>query len=494
MQRREFMQLLGLAGTGLLLPGVGTHARAGGTTMPDWHVGFRNPPAPELHTRTLRMEGRLPKDLAGTFYRNGPARHELGDRRYSHWFDGDGMVHAYHFHDGRIRHHARFVKTPKYTQETCANAFHRPAFGTVFADAEPVAHADAMNAANINVLPFADRLLALWEGGSAWDLDPQTLATGDRVAWSEEMAGAPFSAHPAVDVDGTLWNFGLVPGAGKLVLYEIAPSGKLRRAEALDLDASPMVHDFAITHRHLVFLLPPFRLDPERFGEGKSFVDSHRWYGDEPMGVLVIDKRDWSRRRWFELPAGFHFHIGNAWEDGSGVIRFDYTRYDNADFVTRAARGLMRGEDVPYAGGHTALVRLDLRSGGIDQSVLSEQTEFPRVDPRRTGMRYRHLYTTVRTDAAAHPLSNGILRRDVESGTTEQYDFGPGVISEEHVFVPVTRGKDSGWLIGTALDVERRESLLSVFRADALADGPVAQGRLPYPVPLGFHGNWRSAG
>ena len=493
MNRRDFMRLMGLSGAGLVLPGSVTHALAGEAAKPDWHLGFQNPRADELHTPALKLDGRLPKALQGTFYRNGPARHALGDRRYSHWFDGDGMVNAYRLGDGRISHHARFVETPKYRAETCAGEFRRPAFGTVFPDAERPASPDAINAANTNILPFDDRLLALWEGGSAWEVDPETLATGERVTWSDDLAGAPFSAHPAVDTDGTLWNFGVVPGDGGLVLYEIAPSGTLRRAEVVALEASPMVHDFAITRRHLVFLLPPFRLDPERFGRGESFVDSHRWYGDDAMQVLLIDKSDWSRKRWFDLPAGMHFHVGNAWEDGSGVIRFDYTRYDNADFVTKAARGLMRGEDIPYAGGNTALVRLDTRNGRIDQEIMSEETEFPRVDPRHTGERYRQLYTTVRTESAAHPLSNGVMRRDIDGGETEHYDFGANVITEEHVFVPGEGGEGDGWLIGTALDLEERVSLLSVFRAGALADGPVAQAQLPYPVPLGFHGNWKGA-
>jgi len=493
MNRREFLQLVGLGGSGLLLPGSVTHVLASDRATPDWYIGFENPRAEELQARTLDLDGHLPKGLEGTFYRNGPARHELGDQRYSHWFDGDGMVHAYHFGDGRIRHHARFVGTPKYLEETCAGVFRRPAFATVFPDTEPAASPDAINTANTSILPFADRLFALWEGGSAWELDPYTLATSERVTWGDGLAGAPFSAHPAVDTDGTLWNFGVVPQDGALMLYEIAPSGSLRRAEVVSLDASPMVHDFAITRRHLVLLMPPFRLDPERVERGTSFLDSHRWHGDDPMRVLVIDKSDWSRRRWFDLPAGMHFHVGNAWEDGHGVIRFDYTRYDNADFVTQTARGLMRGEHVAGPGGRTTLVRLDVRNGRIDQEIMPEEVEFPRVDPRRTGERYRQLYTTVRTDSAAHPLANGLLRRDIDRGETERYDFGENVIAEEHIFVPVARGERSGWLIGTALDLDRRVSLISVFRADALADGPVVQAHLPYPVPLGFHGNWSGA-
>jgi carotenoid cleavage dioxygenase-like enzyme len=65
------------------------------------------------------------------------------------------------------------------------------------------------------------RLYALWEAGSALDLDPDTLASRGWKAWSPETAGAPFSAHPRVDPDGTGWSFGYMPGSGKLLIYQI---------------------------------------------------------------------------------------------------------------------------------------------------------------------------------------------------------------------------------------------------------------------------------
>ena len=43
-------------------------------------------------------------------------------------------------------------------------------------------------------------------------------------------------------------------------------------------------------------------------------------------------------------------------------------------------------------------------------------------------------------------------------------------------------------LVGTALDLVRREMVFSVFDARRLADGPVAQARMPRVMPLGLHG------
>jgi hypothetical protein len=39
----------------------------------------------------LEVKGKIPQDLNGYFYRNGPAQNEVYGKRYHHWFDGDGM-------------------------------------------------------------------------------------------------------------------------------------------------------------------------------------------------------------------------------------------------------------------------------------------------------------------------------------------------------------------------------------------------------------------
>ena len=58
----------------------------------------------------LAIEGELPRELDGTFYRNGPnpAYEPLG--RY-HWFDGDGMIHAIRLRDGRASYRNRWVRS-----------------------------------------------------------------------------------------------------------------------------------------------------------------------------------------------------------------------------------------------------------------------------------------------------------------------------------------------------------------------------------------------
>ena len=47
----------------------------------------------------LVVEGEIPRELAGSYFRNGPNPQFAPRGRY-HWFDGDGMIHAFRIRDG----------------------------------------------------------------------------------------------------------------------------------------------------------------------------------------------------------------------------------------------------------------------------------------------------------------------------------------------------------------------------------------------------------
>jgi carotenoid cleavage dioxygenase len=432
--------------------------------------------------------------LRGTLYRNGPARHELGGIRYRHWFDGDGMIHAFRFSDDGVSHSGRYVRTAKYAAETEAGRFLYASFGTPIDGARPISGADSINVANTSVLPFAGELLALWEGGSAYQLDPRTLATVGPKVWRRDLRGMPFSAHPRLEPDGTLWNFGVVNGRG-LVIYHLSASGQLVKADLIAVSDVPMVHDFALTARSLVFLLPPLVLDREKAAAGATFLDAHVWNPQAPLRVLVIDKSDWSKRRWYELPTGFVFHLGNAWEDQAGVIRLDYMRAGDPSGMFRSSREVMRGERAASEGTHPTLAALDPASGSARQESRGERAEFPRVDARVIGRRYAQLYTLYSAERPARFGFQGVQRLDLETHRVDRFDYGAGFFPEEHIHVadPAAAAEGSGWLLGTAIDLQRQVSVLSVFDALNLSAGPIAQASLPYALPAGLHGNFSPA-
>jgi len=489
LQRRRFLGALAAGGAMLTWP---RWARADATSA----AWLKNGPAhPRLAALTncamdslggaATITGSWPVELSGTFYRNGPARFDRGDERYRHWFDGDGMVHAWRIEAGRVRHEALFVRTHKYVAESGAGQFLYPAFGTPIAR-RPVGNNDTVNTANTNAVVHAGKLYALWEGGSATELDPSSLATRGIHAWRDDLAALPFSAHPKITPDGVLWNFGVVPGASKLVLWRIDPNGSLGKFGMLAVPDLPMVHDFVVTARYLVFLVAPFDMHVAR---DTTYLDAHVWNGSRPMRVLVVDRADFTLRRIIEMPAGMVFHLGNGWDDGD-TVRFDACiTPDDSNF--RALGGIMRGELWPEAGTDSVLVTLNLKQGTARSDILLRGTEFPRVAAGDVGSRYRQLFVTTSRTPAQFSMT-GVACIDVESGRVDRFDYGPAWVVEEHI--PVAKVSRQGqWLVGVAYDVRRQRTVLSVFDGARLAHGPVAQARLPYAAPLCFHGNFVAA-
>ena len=54
-------------------------------------------PTREHGFEALRVEGKLPVELAGTLYRNGPGLFGSFGRRYYHLFESDGAISAVRF-------------------------------------------------------------------------------------------------------------------------------------------------------------------------------------------------------------------------------------------------------------------------------------------------------------------------------------------------------------------------------------------------------------
>ena len=499
MKRRDWLKA-GLAAGGLpwLAPLAGRaagperwQARFEASREP-WTSAFATPPG-DFPLTPAAVRGRFPDAVAGTLYRNGPAGHDLGGERYHHWFDGDGMVHRLVIEGSEVRHQGRYVATAKRMAEVRAGRRLEEGFGTVFEDSEAPASPDSMNVANIGVLPLGGELLALWEGGSATRLDPRTLETRGLKTWRADLAGAPFSAHPRVEPDGTVWNFGVHAHRGLLLLYEIAPGGALRRAGAVPIHDLPMVHDFAVTEKHLVFLLPPLVYDPQRRAAGASVLDAHVWRPGPGLRALVMDKADWARRQEFRLPAGFLFHLGNAWEEQTGrgtVIHLDYARSADARGLLVDTREVMRGRLGGTAGPRLTAAALHLGTGQASQTDLGIDAEFLGIDRRRVGRRHRQVFHATGAKGG-WPMWSAIAVTDVETGASQRFSHGPHTIVEEHLFVP--DGNGPGWLIGTVHDLAQKKTVLSCFSAGALNDGPVAQATLPYALPLGLHGAFVAA-
>lgn len=459
-----------------------------------WTAGYRSLDVDRIACDQVALTAPLPAGLRGTFFRNGPARHERGGQRYGHRWDGDGMLQQFRFTDRGVSHVGQFIHTEKYNAETASERFLLSAFGTHVpgSDAAPDP-IDAANVANISVIHFAGELLALWEPGSAYRIDPASLSTLGAKVWHPTLAGRPFSAHPRVEADGTLWNFGADPLSGELTIYCVARSGELTRSHVSRLVQLPPVHDFATTSNHLVFLLSPLVLSKERLEGGASFAEACQWLPQLGMRVLTIDKRDWSEQ-FYELPPGCLFHVANAWEDDQGTIRLHYMRADSPMSMI-AGWSVMRGEYRHQEGARLTELVLNPESGSATQSAVGElESEFPAVEASEVGLACTRILCLERTAGrpADMPGYDQVATIDVSNGRRQQFTYGDNWLVEEHIYADDPGSARSRWILGMALDLRAKQSVINVFDANHLGDGPVTQARLDRALPLGLHGTFRS--
>ena len=96
----------------------------------EWKRGYDSQPN-EYEYEITEIEGKIPVELSGTLFRNGPGLLDIGSEAIHHPFDGDGMISAFSFKDGQAHYRNRFVETEAYVAEKEAGKIlYRGVFGT----------------------------------------------------------------------------------------------------------------------------------------------------------------------------------------------------------------------------------------------------------------------------------------------------------------------------------------------------------------------------
>lgn len=482
-------------------------------TAPDPYQVVADAYAPvreELERELQLTEGRMPDALEGVLFRNGPGSLEMGPDRYTHPFDGDGMLVRFEIAGGRVRYRNRFVATRERLEELRHGRMRHRAFGTNIPGGlrRNALRMRFKNAANTNVVWHGGRLLALWEGGLPHAIDPATLGTigrfdfdgalrPDRLALMDRLLTPelPFAAHPRIDPKtGDLYDFGTLMGASnRLVIYRIDRHGVLRERRFLALDTLPFVHDFVLTERHLVFFLPPVRFDIPRAVLGlESPVEALRHAKGEPTRILLVP-RDGGPTRTIETRGGFVFHFANGFEEGDRIM-VDGARMSAFEGGTIDVRDpeALRGQSIFEA--LPTRFEIDLARGQVsDRSLGEHDVELPTIDVRRTTTEHSVFFSIARMPGDVAPLHHALARTHPGGGPPVLRSFAPDLPGEP-IFVPRSPGapEGEGFLLSLVYRAVARRTDLVCLNASTLET--VAVAALPHAIPPGFHGCFVSRG
>ncbi len=453
--------------------------------------GLYAPTTQEVEASDLPVEGTLPRDLWGAYFRNGPNPVHAPKNRY-HWFDGDGMVHGIWFENGKARYCNRWIRTPGFVAEQESGS---SIWGGVLGPFDfTLPGGPLKDTANTDLIAARGRLWALWyESGQLVALDPHSLATLGPDTFEGKLRGR-MSAHSK-----------FCPHTGDLVFFSygdrppymrygvVSADGRVHRVD-ITLPGPRRPHDIGITPRFSVLHDFPVFFDPAVFqATGKRIPLFHR---EVPTRFGLIPR--WGTDadvRWFSFEPCYMLHIVNCWEEGDNVVMIgcrtdDPTlRPDPADGPIAAMLSGIKLQARLYRW------TMNWATGETSETALDDfNAEFPTIHPQRVGIRNQFAYLQhipYEIPAAFH----GLVKTNLDTLENIVVPYGDGIFGSEAPFAPragrpADAAEDDGYVVTFVTDRSDWSSWCWVYAAQDVAAGPLAKVKLPHRVPAGFHATW----
>ncbi|KAJ4024715.1 hypothetical protein NW766_000955 [Fusarium irregulare] len=469
--------------------------------------GFMKPCRFEGDINFLEIEGEIPEEIDGIFYRvmPDPQFPPLADQ--DPWFNGDGNISAFRFSKGNVHFKQRYVRTEKFLREREAQRALAGKYRNKYTDAVEF---KIRTTANTNIFYFNKVLLAMKEDAPPFAMDPITLKTFGVHDFNGQLPSLTFTAHPKLDPQtGELVCFGyeaMGDGTPDVCYYSIDPDGTFNQTVWLVSPVVGMIHDFAVTENWVLFPIIPQICDIDRLKQGG---EHWQWDSSVPFYLGLLPRRGAkaSDVKWFKAPNAFPGHTTNAYELPDGRIVFDLPLTDkNVFFWWPDNDG--NAPDPHDIRAQYVRFTIDPNASNLDlpaHEVISEcDMEFPRIDERVSMRPHRHSFFDMMdpklgTDFAAiapvlgggHPLYNALGHLNHETGKLDVYFPGKTHMVQEPVFVP--RSEDcpegDGYTIVLVNNYANMSSELHIVDTSDFSV-PRAVVKLNIRLRAGLHGNW----
>jgi all-trans-8'-apo-beta-carotenal 15,15'-oxygenase len=469
----------------------------------DWQRGYESLKQ-EYDYSIDDVEGEIPPELCGTLFRNGPGLLDINGQPVHHPFDGDGMISAIAFRDGRAHFRNRYIRTEAYVEEQKAGKIlYRGVFGTQKPGGWLANAFDfkLKNIANTNVIYWGGKLLALWEAAEPHRLDPHNLETLGKDFLDGAIAeGDPFAAHPRLDpscdMDGgepCLVNFSLKVGLSTTVtIFELNPAGKVIRQHAHSIPGFAFIHDFAITPNYCILFQNPVAFNPIPFTLGlRGAAECIKFQPHQKTRIVLIPRHPKESVQILETHAGFVFHHANAFEQ-DGEIVVDSICYESFPEVEPASDFKQVDFDA-LKPGQLWRFHLNLQEKTVSRELIEPRCcEFPSIHKDKVGRPYRYLFMGAAHESTGNAPLQAILKIDLESGERQLWSAAPRGFISEPIFVPCPDStlEDDGWVLSVVYDSTHHRSDVVILDGRDLNKGAIATLHLKHHIPYGLHGNF----
>jgi carotenoid cleavage dioxygenase-like enzyme len=436
------------------------------------------------------VEGEIPPELEGAFYRTG------ADRQYPSLEDdivlnGDGIASMFRFENGHVSFRTRYVQTERLSREREARRRLYGQYRNKYTDDESVSNLPQRdNTGNTFAFAHHGELFMLREDSHPYRVDPETLETVE-LGQFPGLGSSALTAHPKIDpVTGEWWSYGVFARGEPTTdasLHVFDKEGRLIREQWFHTPYPGLSHDWGVTRDHLVLPIMPLVADDKRLRAGGQY---YQYDADLPSkwGVMPRDGNPATDMRWFDIPGIMMGHVMNAYSEGDKVIVDTPVSPGNCFCFFKDKHGNL--PTMPET--ITRITRITFDLSKPDAEAVTMETlqdavgDLPQIDNRFAMTKYRMGYFSQR-DASGM----GVGQVDWETREVKLHAIEAGA-AQEPLFVP--RSADSpegdGFILAVVDRFAEKRSDLVILDGNDVSRPALATVKLPFALPMAFHGSW----
>ncbi|XP_069470374.1 carotenoid-cleaving dioxygenase, mitochondrial-like [Ambystoma mexicanum] len=504
-----------------------------------------------------KILGDIPKWIKGSLLRNGPGMFEFGNDKYNHWFDGMALLHKFKIEDGTVTYMSKFLESDSYLSNKANNRIVASEFGTV-AMPDPCKSLyerfmsrfetpKSTDNASVNYVLFKGDYYVSTETNFMHKIDPDTLASLQKVDWSKFVAVNGATAHPHYDPDGTAYNMGNSYGkhGSSYNIIRIPPQRSdddetlegaqiVCSIDPVDKRKPSYYHSFAMSENYVVFIEQSVKIDLLKIIaaklRGKGFSEVMTWTPEQNTIFHIVNKHTGKLHPVkYQSKPFVSFHQINAFED-QGAIVIDLCCQDdggafkaldlqnmrkegndlqklydmsNRNYPRRFVLPLVIDTNTPFEKylktlPYSSAAAVKMADGTVwcsyeslhdDSLVKMGGLEFPHINySKYNAKKYDFFYGC----GFGHLVGDSLIKMDVPTKAMKVWKE-EGCYPSEPVFVPLpdSTAEDDGVILSVVVTPnENKNTFLLVLDAKTFAE--IGRAEVPVQIPYGFHGVFHS--